>query len=409
MPSPFVEVPVTVSPLANRELARERLKELIEEAGIVGYEAKETTLEVIILQVAAELFSGTTQTAAVVLNAIFRAFGTELLKLPFNEGAAATGKTRWTIVPAEGVRQIEAGTQLEAGGHGFKVEETTEVKAKAMSVELQVAAIERGTESNGVSGVAQQVNPYDWVTEVQFVGETADGTEEELDTEYLIRLAAWLELQAPRPVNAADFAPFLLGVPTSILPSGTVGRATSLDLYDAETGEENTPNCCTTWVTGPGGEELTKADYEALETWVSSFTSQNFRPFVKPPHYETIYATFKIHVLTGYAPESVIANVQKALEELLSPKWWGIPTSGIVAGVYPVLKYVGWVNEKTVRYNTILTVIGSVPGVAYIFDGSEGLKIGTSPSPTGTADITLSGGPVVLAQTVSGGIKGSAA
>jgi Baseplate J-like protein len=393
MPGPYVEAAIPQNEQELKALGVAKLVELIEAEGITGYEPLTAYQEIMILAVAALLFSNTAQIAAVVLPAIFRQYGTELIKLPFNEGASATAKTTWTVVPSEGVRTIEAGTQIEAGGLGFRVEANTEVKAKATSVELQVVAVARGTEYNKVSGVAKQVNPYDWVTEVQIVGETTGGAEQETDSEYLVRLGAQLELQAPRPVNAADFAPFILGVPSSILPSGVeVGRATSIDLYDAATAEENVGNCCTTWVTGKEGEALATEQNEALETWVRKYVPFGFLAFVRSPVYETIYVTAKIHVLAGYTAASVVANVKAAVESLLSKKTWGNPekqTTGSTA----------WINEKLVRYNTILGNIEAVPGVAYCFAAAEGLKIGTTATPTGTTDITLSGGPVVLPTT----------
>jgi hypothetical protein len=401
--SAFVEAEVTQSEQRLKELMRATLVELLEASGVVGYEAKSAALEVIILSVAAALFAGTAQTSALVLNAIFRQFGTQLLKLPFNEGASATGKTKWAIAPAEGIRVIEAGTQIEAGGQGFYVEVDTEVPAKATSVELQVIAIERGIEGNKVSGVAQQINPYDWVTEVQFVGETSGGAEQESDTEYLVRLANQLQLQAPRPVNAANFAPFLLGVPSGILPAGVVvGRATAIDLYDAETSEESVPNCCTTWVAGPEGEALSTPDMEALQAWVRKYVALNFLAFVRAPVYETIYVTAVVQVLSNYSEEAVVANVKAALEALINPKVWGNPESRTTGSST-------WINERTVRYNTILGTIEAVPGVAYCLEGSTGLKIGTSSTPAGTTDIALSGGPVVLPKTTSGTIVVSAA
>jgi len=399
--SAFVEAEVVQNEQALKELARAKLIELVEASGVVGYEAKSAALEVIILSVAAALFAGTAQTSALVLNAIFRQFGTQLLKLPFNEGASATGKTKWTIAPAEGVRTIEAGTQIEAGGQGFYVEANTEVKAKATSVELQVIALERGVEGNKVSGVAQQINPIDYALEVQFVGETSGGAEQESDAQYLIRLAAQLQLQAPRPVNAADFAPFILGVPSGILPAGiVVGRATSIDLYDASTSEENVPNCCTTWVLAPEGALLSTPDLEALETWVRKYLALNFLAFVRSPAVEKIYCTFKVHVLSTYNAEAVVANAKAAVIALLSKEKWGNPTAQTTGSQQ-------WINETKVRYNVILGTIESTPGVAYCFPGSEGLKIGTSSSPTGTTDITLSGGPVVLPEATSGTVVGS--
>jgi baseplate J-like protein len=393
MPSPYIEAEIPQSEEQLKALGIAKLVELIEAEGIVGYEPLPAYQEVMILAVCAVLFSNTAQIAAVVLPAIFRQYGTELLKLAFNEGAYATAKTTWTIVPAEGVRTIEAGTQIEAGGVGFRVEANTEVKAKATSVELQVIAVARGAEYNKVSGLARQVNPYDFATEVQIIGETTGGAEPESDSEYLVRLAAQLQLQAPRPVNAADFAPFLLGAPESVA-GVLVGRATSIDLYNAETKEENVPLCCTTWVTNREGVPFSKGENEALQEWVRGYLPQNFLAFVESPVDESIYVTSVVHVLAAYSAEGVVANVKAAIISLLSKGLWGNPEKQTTGSSH-------WINETTVRYNTILGVIEAVPGVAYCLEGSAGLKIGTSASPTGTTDIVLSGGPVVLPEATS--------
>jgi Baseplate J-like protein len=383
----FVEAEITTSEDELSAQARAKLIELIEAKGVVGYEASEGDLEIIILAVAAGVFSNTTQTAAVVLPAIFRAYGTKLIKLAYNEGAAATATTRWTITPAAGVREIEAGTAIEAAGLGFYVEADTVVPSLASSVELQVVAVERGLLYNGVSGVAQQTNPLDFVTEVQIVGETTGGAEQEEDPAYQDRLAGQLALQAPRPVNAADYAPFVLGVPSSILPTGiVVGRATSIDGYDAETSEENVERCVTTFVTDPEGHALSTPHMETLQAWLRTFREVNFLAFIAAPTYHQVYVTAKIHVLPAYNAEAVVANVKSALEATVNPKVFGNP-EGSTTGSNQ------WINERPgkLRYNVILGIIESTPGVAYVFPGAEGLKIGTSASPTETSDISLSG------------------
>lgn len=390
MPSPFVEAPVITNESKLKELARSKLIELIEASGVVGYEAKSTALEVIILEVAAALFASTATTAQVVLNAIFRAFGTQLLGLPFNEGSSATVSSTWTVASSSGVRHLEQGLQVEAGGVGFYVEAETEVPALATSVTVHLIAVSRGVEGNKVSGVAQQLNPISWVLEVALVGESANGTEQESDSEYLVRLARQLQLQAPRPVNAADFAPFLLGMPSTVVAGGLVpARALSIDLYDAETSEENVANCDTTWVTTITGEAFTTKECEEMQAWVRKYVPQNFLAFVRSPAYEKIFVTTAVHVLAAYNAEAVVANVKVAVESYLSPATFGNP-SGATVGSQE------WVYAAAVRYNSVLGVIESVPGVSYVLAGSTGLKIGTTASPSGTADITLSGGKVVL-------------
>ncbi len=403
MPSPFIEAPVITSESKLKEIARAKLIELVEASGVLGYEAKATALEVIILEVAAALFASTATTAQVVLNAIFRAFGTQLLGIPFNEGSSATVSSTWTVVPSAGVRHIEQGLQVEAGGVGFYVEAETEVPALATSVVVHLIAVNRGEEGNKVSGVAQQLNPLGYVTEVALIGESANGTNQETDSEYLVSLARQLQLQTPRPVNAADFAPFLLGMPSTVLPGGLKpSRALSIDLYDAETSEENVANCDTTWVTLANGEAFTTKQLEEMQAWVRKFVPQNFLAFVRSPAYELIYVTFKIHVLSTYNSAAVLANAKAAVLAFLNPKTFGNPSAATVGSAE-------WIYEPKARYNDILGVLQSVPGVAYVFEGSEGLKTGTSATPTGTTDITLSGGKVVLPESTNVSVVGTAA
>jgi hypothetical protein len=397
--SNYVEAAVTTSEIQLQDEALAKLQEELEKAGVVGYVPKEAELGIIVLKVLAGMEQNAAVVASTVLNAVFTQFGVQFLKLAFNEGAYAIASTKWTITPEAAVRHIPAGTTLEAGGKGFEAEVETAVPSSATEVTLQVRAVARGAEYNKVSGVAQQVNPLTFVPEVQFIGETTGGQEEETAEEYRSRLVAYLKLQAPRPVNAEDFAPFIQAAPVSVA-GVLVGRATAIDLYDAATSEENVGNCCTTWVVGPESENLTTEEMEQLETWVRGFTPFGFLAFVRGPASEKIYCTFKLHVLAGYNPESVVANAKASVISVISRKKWGNPTAQETGSQ-------AWINEKLVRYNTVLGTIEATPGCAYVFPGSEGLKIGTSATPTGTSDITLSGGPVVLPETNNTTVLGS--
>ena len=238
--SNYVEVPITTSEEQIKEEALTKLQEKLEEKGVVGYSPDPAALEIIALETLAGMAQNANISASTVLNAIFTQFGIQFVKLAFNEGAYATGKTTWTITPAVTVRHIEAGITIEAGGQGFEVEVETEVKANAVSVELQVKAVERGVEGNKISGIAQQVNPLTYVTEVVFVGETSGGTEEETSEEYRSRLVAAIALQAPRPITSANYAEMTLLIPETYIGGsraaiGTIiGRATAIDGYAAE-------------------------------------------------------------------------------------------------------------------------------------------------------------------------------
>ena len=233
----YVEAELPASEEQLKTEAIERLQVLMEEKGYVGWTANPAALETILTEVFAGLSSTVLQQTAEVLNASFTQFGVQFLKVLFNEGAYATAKTKWTVEPQAAPWTIPAGTTLETGGVPFAVEVATEVPASASSVSnVNIVALERGTAGNSLQGVIQQVNPLAHVVEVVIEGETTGGTAEEGEEEYRTRLVAALELQAPRPITASNFAKMLLDAPESIA-GVLVGRATSIDGYNAATNE----------------------------------------------------------------------------------------------------------------------------------------------------------------------------
>lgn len=459
----FVSVEFATSEEGLAQEAIAKLVSLMEEKGYAGWAYTESDMEIILIGVLAGLALTAAQIASVVPPAVFRQFGTELLKLPFNEGAAATVTTKWTIAPASGIRQIPANTQVEIDSKGFYVEAETEVPSLATSVNIQVAALERGTEYNGLTGEAAQVNPIDFVTKIEAIGESSGGTEEESNEQYQNRLVSELQLQAPRPITAENYAAFVLDEPSTVVPaSQEVGRATSIDGYKFEensfegqikTGElkeiqevtsftgitkgteltdeagvippgtvvesfntstkkivmsasatalhakekmkaigsfEN-ERYVTTFVTKKNGEALTSEAMKDIEEYLAKYREINFKAIVRAPTYTEIFCTIKVHVTKGYEASNIEADIKTALLSFLSPEKWGNPTAS-ETGSTQWENYVNGVHVYgTVRYNQIIGVIESVPGVSYVFFGSEGLKIGTTSSPSGTSDIVMKG------------------
>lgn len=237
----FARVEIATEAAQLVDTAIETLEAELAARGVIGWEPNEGNLGIIILGVVAAMAANSATIASTLLEAAFRVYGTRLVKLAFNEGANATANTKWKLLEEGGefpARTIEAGTQLEAGGLAFYVE--TEVKVPKGTSEplITVTAAERGTEYNGLTGVIQLVNTSNFVSEVLIVGETTGGVGQETDEEYLNRLAQILELQAPRPITAGNFAQMVLDATTGV----EVGRATAIDGYNPGTTEfEGTP------------------------------------------------------------------------------------------------------------------------------------------------------------------------
>lgn len=251
----FIAVQFETEAAELLDTAIEKLEAELAAKGVVNYEPREAEPTLIQLGVTAPMAANTAVIASVVPPAVFRSYGTQLFKLLYNEGAAATATTKWTLLEEGGefpARSITAGTTLEAAGLAFYVEKTTSVAKGESSVTLQVVAAERGTGYNGITGVLTLVNSLNYIAEVAIIGETSGGVNQESDEEYMDRLASALALQAPRPITAANFATMSLDAPSSILPSGViVGRATAIDGFNPETHEfEGTPK--------KAGNELTE-------------------------------------------------------------------------------------------------------------------------------------------------------
>jgi hypothetical protein len=394
----YLEVQITTSAQQLADLAVEKLKEELEARGVVGWEPNDSDLEIIQIGAISLMASYAANVAAVVPPAIFRKYGTELLGVAYNEGANATCNTKWTLLEEGGeypARIIEAGTQLTIGELAFYVESEVKVAKGESSATVQLVAAERGTEYNGLKETIQLVDAIDWVSEVKIVGESSGGVDQETDEEYQSRLAAELVLQAPRPITAANFAEMALVAPSSLLPTGVeISRATAIDGYNPETKTSENERTVCVFVKirndTPTAETETHAveARKAIKEYLEGFRELNFVVFVEPPTYTKVYVTTKVKVLPNYSTVSVEANVKAAIVSYLSAETWGNPEAATTGAN-------SWLNATQgygiVRYNQIIGLIERTQGVAYVFAGSEGLKTGTSASPSGTADITLTG------------------
>src|ERR1035441_7277966 len=250
----FVEFEVDLNETTISEEGLTKLKELLEAQGVVGWEQNPADLAVITLGTVASMVPVVAQIRAVAPAAIFRRYGTELVKTPYNEGAAATATVTFKLNEEGGeyaAHTIEAGVQLVLGEKAFYVKENTSVVKGESSKNVLLVASERGAEFNNLTGTVELVDAITWVKEATIVGESSGGVNQESDEEYANRLAAALKLQAPRPITATDYAGMALDVPSSVVPTGVVvGRATAIDGYNPSTIIiEGTPKAASTTVT----------------------------------------------------------------------------------------------------------------------------------------------------------------
>src|SRR5271165_6882418 len=115
----FISVLIETEVPEIQDLFMDKLQEELEARGVVGYEPHEGNLEIITGNSIAPMAANVAAIASVVPPAIFRAFGTQLFNLPYNEGKAATVTTKWKLLEEGGeyaAHTIEAGITLENAG-----------------------------------------------------------------------------------------------------------------------------------------------------------------------------------------------------------------------------------------------------------------------------------------------------
>jgi hypothetical protein len=283
---------------------------------------------------------------------------------------------------------------------------------------------------------------------------TSGGADAETQAAYLNRLSAELQLLSPRPILPPDFAALATNVPgvyraTAIdelspgrvindmtLNSGSpvlsapdasftnddVGRSVSDTLGLIPVGavivspvvssttatmsvNANAPGGSPVVVTLGGltgqertvtvaavdvnGDALSAATDTAISTYLEGLREINFIVDVIPPTYTTIDINAQVAALPGANTNTVQAAITSNLESYLSPANWGGGNQ-----TPPV-----WdINDNTVRYLSVATIIGETTNVDYI----SSLTIAVHGGPFGTSDIPLAGNaPLTEAGTFS--------
>jgi hypothetical protein len=236
----FVDADITVDPTDLITTALDQLNALLEAAGMPGWNSADADLLVIFLttvaQIAADLNTATSQ----VLPAIFRAYGTQLLGIPYNNGSSAMVSSTFnftTAAPDSVSYLIQGQTAVTVSGQIFYTAADYTANEGDISAAIQLVASDTGTAYNGLGGIGdsypdvQLLNGINWVSTVQTNAVSSGGTDQETDEDYGNRLAAVLKLQAPRPITASDFADFVVSDIAEAATGVAVGRSTAIDGY----------------------------------------------------------------------------------------------------------------------------------------------------------------------------------
>lgn len=308
--------------------------------------------------------------------------------------------------------EVPALTEFELDALGFTNLESATIDA-GTSQQVTVTAVQSGVVFNGAGsgGDVQSIQQLPWVGSITLVSAASGGADPEDDTHYLNRVTTALQLQAPRPITAADYATMALNFnPYPGTDQQEVGRATSIDGYNPADGSFNNQRMVAVAVTDENGFALNNdtlygypngSSLNIVSTtpspvagwgiagWLQSLREINFIVNVINPTYTPVYVTVSVKAASGYDVMSVQLNVQASVLAYLAPSAWGLP---------PV-SAIGWDNTTTIYQSKLLNVIQNTAGVDHVIAGT--LKFGFSPTPSNTTDIALPGAIALPTSTTS--------
>lgn len=353
---------------------------------IPGYEPRPGHPLTVLIEAEALQLSIERTLAIAAADDAFRRWGA-LAGIPALEAIAATVPSTWTFVDNAGYT-IPAGTQVSiddgAGGQiGFAT--TAEVvvpngNTATGAGEVLLQATETGARTSGLTGAVVPIDtgaPMDKLDSIALTAASSGGQDAETTAVYMDRLAALLRLHSAVAILIDDFA---------VMPREIAGvaRATAIDNYDADTDDDTAEGHVTVAVIDAAGANVSAPTKAAVLFLLTAKRVQNLTVHVIDPDRTAIDVSVTGKCLPGFDPPTVEAAVEAALTEFLSPANWGLPSSGdseFGAG--------DWVNRTVLRFQEIVTVVNNVEG----FDYYTALTV-----EGGTADVTLTGGPVTLTE-----------
>jgi len=220
----YISVPIDTDPDVLATDAFEYLQD-----NVVGWLPREGNFEVWLIEALSRMTAQLRDVTSMVPTSIFRYFGMTLMNIPPVDASQATGYTTWTVFDNNGYT-IPGGTQVtlrDTSGvdHPFVTSVDIVVPAGNTTTgtgEVLITAVNPGADSSGLTNPVTLIDVLGFVISVNIEGQTTGGMDAQTDSDYLNHLVEQLQLMAPRPILAPDFAAMAKNI------SG-VYRATAID------------------------------------------------------------------------------------------------------------------------------------------------------------------------------------
>ena len=358
---------------------------------IAGWQPSPGNLDVWLLMSLSAAAAETRDVASAVPKDIFRYFGASLIGLPPIDAAPSTTLTDWTMVDNQGYT-IPAGTQVAiatSGSDQVPFVTTADViipSGSTTATGVLITSVNDGADTAGlgsIGGTVQLLDPLSFVSGITQEQVTTGGVDAEADSDYLNRLASWLQLLTPRPILPGDFA--------TLARTQIVGifRAVCIDGYDPVTNTYNNAREVSLAGIDANGTPLGSTIKAALLAYMNSVREVNFIVNVIDPSINLIDVTYTVKALPNYDLTALVGSINTAIQAYLNPVTWGTTSTDPTA----------WNNVTVVRYNKMIQVIEDVPGVDYL----SALTMDIHGGSMAAADVTLTGvAPLASADVLTG-------
>jgi hypothetical protein len=374
----YIELPIDTNP---EVLAEDSFAYV--QAHFPGWVPNDANLDTIMVEVGARLAAEARDVASIVPVDIFMYFG-ELVGVPPIIAVPASAETTWTMIDNAGYT-IPSGTQVGIRVAGDElipfttITETIVPPLSTTALNVLIVAVEAGGEQSSIGTVAgpvELIDTLDYVTTITQEAPTSGGVDAETEDDYLDRLRTRLQLLAPRPIIARDFAVMAEDI-------GGVDRALAIDGYNPIDLTTNNERMVSVVAVDSAGEAVSAPIKAEVDAYLQALREINFIVHVFDPTYSTVDVTFAAVALPGFDASVVEVAAEEAVATYLEPANWGL----ISTGIGDSSESQSWINQTVVRYLELTSVVNNVDGINYV----TSLTFRVSPAAFASTDVTLTG------------------
>lgn len=314
----------------------------------------------------------------------YAGFGSLILGIDRVVAEPAIGYTTWTFTES-GTYLIPDGSELvmdAVDGTPIGYATVGDVTTTGLAAtDVQVIALEPGTQANGLVGDAREFEPLPFVANVTMTTAPTGGTEEESADDYLDAVVRRARRMKIVPVITDDYADTAIDNPS-------VDRAVAVRLLNAEVypATPASPGYVTVFLADVNGDPVAAGvKSDVIASMSGANRPQAVTVLAQDPTYTNLTINVSIRLEQGADNPATVAAVQAAIQAAYSKATWGRDPDSPGRWRAP-----STTEERTIRTFDVAATIDDVPGVAAVTavtinGGSSVVLAGWAPLPNLTA------------------------